>query len=348
MDRGCIISGRVVNADGSPANDGAIEKLGPRVGGFGPAGRIEAGTFWWATLGDESVTLRAWPWRSPPSAAKTFACKDGKRFTDVVLRLPDQRPDISGVVVDAQDRPVPLAYLDVQPLDRMMGQVVGGQQERGDAAGNWHVYDMPAARYRVTGTAPGLGIVDTTVVAPRQDVRLQLGGTGRIVGTTSTLVTGSVEVSFLFCGSKDLPLFVAHEPRIVPVVGGRFTIERAPACTLTMAVRWRDKLLESNVVVDPDRTTYVDLEIGTPRGKTVTGVVRDRDGNAVTGARVTVVDHDRDTATVRTDASGRYTIQTYAGAQLVAGKGERAGRAYVGRANVATEIVDLVLDDAGF
>jgi hypothetical protein len=344
LERGCIISGRVVHADGSPANDGAIERLGSgRINDFGPAGRIDAGTFRWATTADESVTLRAWPWRSPPSQPKTFACSDGKRFNDVVLRLPDQRPDLSGTIVDARDLPVPLAYLDIQPLD----PIVSGQQERGDSAGNWHVYDMPPARYRITATAPGLGIADTMVVSPRQDLRLMLGGTGRIVGTTTDLVTGSVEVSFLFCGSQQQPLQIAHEPRIVPVVGGQFTIERAPACTLSFAVRWRDKLIETTTVIEPDHTAYVEVELGEPRAKTVTGTVRDVAGNAVEGARVTAVLHDRETETARTDASGHYTLKTHSGAQLVAGKAEHVGRGMVGRANVSSEQIDLTLDDAG-
>jgi len=345
LERGCIISGRVVNPDGSPANDGAIERLGANVEGFGPAGRIIGGAFRWTTAFDGSVTLRAWPWRSPPSGSKTFECKDGKRFTDVVLRLPDQRPDLSGVVVDSDDLPVPLAYLDVTPLDP---NVVTGQQERGDAAANWHVYDMPAGRYRITGSAPGHGVVDQIVLAPKQDIRLQLGGTGRIVGTATELVTGSVEVTLKRCGSEDQPLVIAHEPRIVPVVAGRFTIERAPACTLTVSMRWRDQALESSVVVEPDRTAYLEVELGAPREKTVTGVVRDTGGQAIEGARVTAVLQEREAETVRTDASGRYTIKTHSGAQLVAGKGEHSGRGLVGRANVANEKIDLVLDDAGY
>jgi hypothetical protein len=344
IDRGCIISGRVVNADGSPANDGAIERLGARGDGFGPAGRIDGGAFRWVTTETETVTLRAWPWRSPPSAARTFSCNEGRRFDNVVLRLPDQRPDLSGVIVDANDKPVPLAYLDVTSIPPFPNN----QQERGDAGGNWHVYDMPAGRYRITASAPGKGIVDTVVVGPRQDIRLTLGGTGRIVGTTTELVAGSVEVSFLHCGPKDNAIAVAHEPRIVPVSGGRFTIERAPACTLALAVRWRDKLVETSVVVEPERTAYVEVDVGEPRAKTVSGIVRDVAGNAVEGARVTAVVKDREAETVRTDAAGRFTVKTSSGAQLVAGKGEHVGRATVGRANVATEQVDLVLDDAGF
>jgi hypothetical protein len=344
LARGCIVAGRVVRADGSPSPDGAIERVMARSGraGFGPASRIDAGEFRFITTDEETVMLRAWPWRSPPSAAKTFACADGKRFDDVVLRLPDREPDISGVIVDARDRPVPLVHLDIQPLD----PIVGGQQERADAAGVWHVYDMPAARYRVTASAPGAGVVDTVVVAPRHDLRLALGGTGRIVGTTTELVTGSVHVSFLSCGSADDALEIAHEPRIVPVVSGRFVIERAPACTLSLALRWRDRLVEHSVVVEPDRTAYVEVDVGTPRDKRVSGVVRDDNGTAIGDARVTAVIRDREAATARTDSNGRFTLQTHAGAQLVAGKNGRIGRANVGRANVRAEQVDIVLDDA--
>lgn len=343
LARGCVVTGRVVTADGAPSNDGAIERLGVFRDGFGPAGRIDAGRFRWTTTSDGWVTLRAWPWRSPPSPARSFACEDGKRFDDVVLRLPAQEPDISGVVVDASDHPVPLAYLDIVPLD----PVVGGQQERADAAGVWHVYDMPPARYRITASAPGLGIADTVVVAPRHDLRLALGGTGRIVGTTTALVNGTVNVSFLRCGPADSPIEIAHEPRIVRVESGRFEIDRAPACTLALAIRWRDQLVETTTVVEPDRTSYVEIDVGTPRDKTVTGIVRDDRGATVAAARVTAVIHDRDAQTVRTDDSGRFTLHTQAGAQLVAGKNGKVGRSTVGRANVAAEQVDIVLDEPG-
>lgn len=342
LARGCIVTGRVVTSAGTPAPDGAIE-VG-RGADFMPGGRIDASRFRWATVLPQVIAIRAWPWRSPPSPPQTFTCGDGSRFDDVVFRLPDRRPDISGVVVDAQDHPVPLAYLDIVPLD----PIVSGQQERADAGGNWHVYDMPPARYRITASAPGLGIADTMVVAPRQDLHLVLGGTGRIAGTTTDLVTGSIEVSFLHCGPKDQPVLVAHEPRIVPVVGGRFAIDDAPACTLTLAVRWRDRLVQTSVVVEPERTSYIEVEAGTPREKTVTGIVRDEGGSPVSGARVTAVLHEREAATARTDAHGRYTLQTQSGAQLVAGKGDHVGRSSVGRANVASEQVDLVLDDAGY
>jgi hypothetical protein len=339
---GCIISGRVVHSDGSPAFDGAIEVFGGRRNDFGPAGRIDNGAFRWTTTDEGPITLRAWPWRSAPTPARTFECRDGKRYPDVVLRVPDERPSLSGTIVDANGTPVPLAFLDIQPLDPFPN----GQQERADASGTWHVYAMPPGRYRILASAPKLGVVDTMVVAPRLDLRLALGGTGRIAGTTTELVDGSLEVSFMHCGPADQPIIVARETRIVAVRGGRFSLDRAPACALTFAVRWRDRVLEANSVVEPDRTAYVDIDVGTPREKTVTGTVRDAAGSPVSGARVTAVLHEREAETVRTDSAGRYTLHTHSGAQLVAGHGEKVGRGTVGRANVASEQIDIVLDGA--
>ena len=64
LTAGCVIAGRVVDAHGKPASDGAIEKRwGVTDLEFGPTGRVEAdGTFRWVTTDELDVTLRAWPW----------------------------------------------------------------------------------------------------------------------------------------------------------------------------------------------------------------------------------------------------------------------------------------------
>jgi hypothetical protein len=118
-----------------------------------------------------------------------------------------------------------------------------------------------------------------------------------------------------------------------------------PACNLTFFARWRDHTIEQTVSVDPGRTSYVSLDIGAGRDKTVSGLVRDRDDKPVANARVTAVIDKHEVSTARTDANGRYTISTRSGAQLVAASGYRVGRATVGTADVASEIVDLVLAD---
>src|SRR5206468_2809535 len=135
LTAGCVISGRVRRHDHKPAPEGALERNGENAGtSFGPVGRIEAdGSFHWATSDDGDVLLRAWPWKSPPTEFRTFACHEGARFADVTLTVLDHQPDLEGIVVDATGAPVPFAFLDIEPLD----PGITGQQERADAAGQW-------------------------------------------------------------------------------------------------------------------------------------------------------------------------------------------------------------------
>ena len=67
LTAGCILTGRVINRDGKPTGDGAIERGGGQGAlDFVPAGRIEPdGSFRWATTAAADITLRAWPWKSP-------------------------------------------------------------------------------------------------------------------------------------------------------------------------------------------------------------------------------------------------------------------------------------------
>ena len=341
MGKGCIIRGRVVRSDGKPGNEGALERLNPR-GQFGPTGTVNTdGTFRWATLEPGEVTLRAWPWKSMPSDRKTVACAEGVSVNDVVFHLPDGAPALDGSIADASGAPVPFAYIDVQPLD---DQTVS-QQERADAAGKWHVYEMPPGRYEIIASAPGRGIVTQTVVAPRTEIKVQLAGTGRIEGTTTDLGTGSFEAWFDGCKiTPDVPVPVAHEPRIVQVRGGRFTIDGAPACALGLEIRWRGVVEHKNVIVDVDRPAHLELDLGAPRSKTVHGVVRDESGKPVPGARITATSPAAHaTANARSDASGRYAIGTFSGAQVVAADGQHVASADIGHANVGDELVDLVM-----
>lgn len=346
MSKGCIIKGRVVAADGTPANEGALERQ--RAGrAFGPAGTVNPdGTFRWSTLEMGEVTLRAWPWKSMPSDARSFACSDGKVVDGVVFHVPDGKPTLDGTIVDANGDPVPFAYIDVQPLDDV---TMPWQQERADAAGKWHVYEMPPGRYEVIASAAGRGIVHQTVVAPHADVQIRLAGTGTIEGTTTDLGTGSFEAWFDGCtvrgGTGPAPTVeIAHEPRIVQVRGGRFTIDNAPACPLTMEIRWRGVIERKSLVVDVDRPAHLELDLGAPRTKTVHGVVRDGDGKPIGDAHVTATSTAAHaSATARTDNTGRFAIATYAGAQLVAGDGDHVATADIGHANVADEQVELVV-----
>jgi phosphatidate phosphatase APP1 len=89
----------------------------------------------------------------------------------------------------------------------------------------------------------------------------------------------------------------------------------------------------------------MELAIGEPRVKQVSGTVRDDFGKPVADARITVIIDAREALTVRSDSDGHYSLSTAAGAQIVASNGKKVGRALVGRANIDSEQVDLQLFD---
>lgn len=314
---GCVIAGRVVGADGRPAGDGAIEKQwGASELEFSPAGRISPdGTFRWSTTEETEVVLRAWPWKAPPSAAQTFACRDGARYDNVVFALPNRGPDLDGVLVDRGGAPVAMAFIDLTPLDE------GGisQQERTDAQGRWSVFQLPPGRYRVVSHAPGRGIVATEITAPQSQVRLSLGGTGRIEGTAPRLAKGSFELTFAMCYDDGGAIRLPAERRLVTVTGGRFVVDDVPACDLQYVASWRGKPRPGRIEVAAGSTAQLELDLGPPRAKVIHGTVTDG-GRPVDGAAVTAVFEDEPAATTTTDSAGRYTLRTFVGARLSASK----------------------------
>ncbi|HSR97419.1 MAG TPA: carboxypeptidase-like regulatory domain-containing protein, partial [Kofleriaceae bacterium] len=338
---GCIIAGRVVGPEGKPAGDGAIEKQwGEGAADYTPAGRIDPdGAFRWVTTDEGDVSLRAWPWKAPPSATRRFACRDGARFDDVVFQLPERRPDIEGVLVDKAGEPVGFAFVDLAPLDR------GGiaQQERTDAAGHWQVFSMPPGRYRASAHAEGRGVAIQTIVSPRDGVRLELGGTGRLEGTTTRLTSGSFELIIGTCvdGAGMVPLPQAR--RLVTVSGGRFTVDDLPACELSFGVSWRGRMAPQHLAIPSGGTAHIELDLGTARAKTVHGLVRDASGAPIAGAIVTSSYEGKADTIARTDASGAYTLKSYSGAALRARAPGRVGTAQVGGANLDAEQVDLII-----
>lgn len=344
LTAGCVISGRVVGTGGKPASDGAIERrLDNGAHDFLPAGRIDPdGTFRWVTTETVEVSIRAWPWKSPPSIERRFSCRDGARFDDVVFQIPDRRADIEGTLVDQAGEPVGFAYVDLAPLD---GDGIA-QQERTDALGHWEVYDMPAGRYRVSAQAEARGVASLTIHSPRDGVQLRLGGTGRLEGTTSRLATGSFELALGTCleGSGQIP--VPQARRLVSVTGGQFAVDGLPACQLAFHAIWHGRPISQQVAIPNGGTARVELDLGPPMTKTVHGVVRDASGQLVAGAFVTAGRPGVADITARTDAAGTYTMRTASGANLRASARGRVGFAHVGGANVDDEQVDVVLEDA--
>jgi hypothetical protein len=255
LTAGCVISGRVVRADGTPAGDGALERQIDPARGFGLVGRVtDGGAFRWATVDAAEITLRAWPWKSAPSAAQVFSCHDGARITGVTFTLGDDPPDLAGVLVDATGAPVPHAYLDLAPLSP--GGL--GQQERSDDQGRWAIYRVPPGRYRIAAQADGLGVATAVVAAPHHDVRLALGGTGRLEGTTRA--TGSLEVLLGACLDGDGVTGLPPSHRLVAIRDGHFTVDDLPACDLQLAAVWRGQTTASRVTIPAGGTGHLALD----------------------------------------------------------------------------------------
>ena len=251
---GCVIAGKVLGPNGLPAGDGALE-VG-YDGGFSPAGKILAdGSFRWTTVGEQQVRLRAWPWKSPPSTEQSFDCREGARYS-VVFRNPQRGPDIAGTLVDASGEPVPLAFMDLAPLD----DNGISQQERSGPDGSWGVFSMPAGRYRLTAYAPGRGVVSTEVTSPSSGVRLALGGTGGASGTIAGLTTGSFELVISSCTIDGDAIKITEDLRLISVRDGLFTLSGLPTCDLTARAKWHGVARPIHFSVTPGGSTPIAID----------------------------------------------------------------------------------------
>jgi hypothetical protein len=339
MVLGCVVEGRVLTASGTPSGDGALErKFGASDLEFGPTGKIDAdGTFRWTTTTEGEVTLRAWPWKSTHSGARTFACRDGARFSDVVFQIPNTGPDMSGTVVMADGTPARFAFLDIFAL----GPDGINQQERADADGNWGVFAMPPGEYRISVFVPDGGVVTQTITSPASNIRLVLGGTGSIAGKVAGIDDGSFTMELGGCDDG-----VGREDRVrrqvvVPIRGGTYRVDTVPACAQTIIARAPTRERTESVTVAAGGVTDLDLDLGPRRKKRVTGIVSD-DRGPVEGALVTAAYGD-DQARAETDSRGWYEIETYAGEGIYAYRGSAQAFATVGEADVPEERVDLRL-----
>lgn len=260
--QGCIIAGRVVLPSGAPAGEGAIEEqYAPSEAAFAPVGRIAAdGTFRYTTVAEQEVVLRAWPWKAPPADAQRFSCKNGARFSNVVFRLPNRTPDLEGVLVDHDGKPVAFTHVDLMPLDP--GGI--GQQERTDEHGRWSVYALPAGRYQVSAAAPERGVVSEMIASPAKNVKLALKGTGRLEGTLAQVDNGTLEIEIARC-LDGMDIEIARERRVVQVEHGHFSVDDLPACQVALLLRWRDGRMFVRTDIQAGSTATVDLDADASR-----------------------------------------------------------------------------------
>ncbi|HVV83317.1 MAG TPA: carboxypeptidase-like regulatory domain-containing protein [Kofleriaceae bacterium] len=322
MIAGCIIAGRIVG-DGFPGGDGAIERAwtADDPSAFAPAGSFTPdGLFRWTTDEESSVTLRAWPWKSPPSKPQTFDCHDGARYDDVVFEIPHVPADLAGTVVTAGGAPAAGAYIDVTGVSP--GTM--NQQERADGNGEWEVFSLPPGDYAVTVRVPGQGVATARLTAPSRGAVLTLSGTGSMVGSAKGLTDGTFAVE-VDC-STDSPSYGETGERFMASVhGGTYRIDGLPACNASMVARnGAQRTRRFDVEIPAGGVVTMDLDLAAPVTKEVTGVVRDPQGQPVDGAVVVVMDDPSQTRS-ESGADGRFTIEAKSGATLVvAGPGGAA------------------------
>ena len=347
MMAGCVISGRVVRADGQPMSRGALERAYGNSGdNFYPDGDFaDDGTFQWSTTEEIEISLRAWPWKSTHSEPRRFDCRDGARYDNVMFEIPRAEPDLAGRVVTADGTPIPFAYVDI-------GGISAGtmnQQERADADGNWAVFALPDGEYRVTATADGAGAVERVVTAPNAGIELRMSGIGTLAGKVKGIVDGSFTIDVYACTpTADTGGVHLEYRRVVPVSGGQYALEGVPAChQLAVAVSHGSHRVIMDTSVPVGGVGTLDIDVADPEPVTVRGVVRGADGRGVARAIVTVVSAMADDGGgfVEADDNGRYTLQAHAGDQLAArGPDGGFGLRWLERDSPSVVDLDVVLD----
>jgi hypothetical protein len=320
MIAGCVIAGRVVRAGGGELGDGALERGYSSDPGasYYPAGTFDedGGTFRWTTTEEGEITLRAWPWKAPPSPSRTFDCKDGARYDDVVFMVPATGADLGGTIVTARGTPASRAFIDVQG----MSEGTMNQQERADDSGNWEVFALPPGQYLVTAYVDGEGATSAVVTSPGTGNRLQLSGTGSLIGRATGVTDGTFTLSLESCETEHGTVF-PRTRHLVTVQGGGYRLDGLPSCTLRVEAENRARRRSFEVTIEAGGVATVDLDLAPPKPKVVRGVVRDQDGRPVEGAAVTPIGQDIDGAGAgtTTDASGRFQLEVHGGDVIIFG-----------------------------
>jgi hypothetical protein len=342
MVAGCVVTGRIVRADGNEPGDGAIERAFSPDGtsGYYPSGTFEEdGAFRWSSNEEGDVTLRAWPWKAPPSPSRTFACRDGARFDDVRFTIPSTGADLGGTILTAGGAPAARAFIDIVG----MSDGTMNQQERADDEGRWEVFALPPGTYQITAYVEGEGAASAVVTSPGTGNTLRLSGSGTLVGRAHGLTDGSFSLIVNMCETEHTVLG-PRSKHLVTVQNGSYRIDGLPACRMRGEVSNHVRARPFETTVTAGGVTTLDLDLSPPRPKTITGTIRDEEGNAVEGANLTVLTSDlNDASTTSTDASGRFTIEAHGGDVIIVGSQVGTAELVVADDDPDVKQVDLTL-----
>lgn len=266
LTAGCIITGQAVDGRGNGVGPGALEAWigGPPPNDFTPVGHLgDDGRFRLASAEPGAMKLRAWPWKSPPSAPVELDCADGVRYRDLTLLIPTAEPDLEGTLRSAGGEPIPDAFVDLYPL------APGGmaQQERADAYGDWAFFALPAGSYQLTAYVPGHGVAAVPVEVPGRGYRLELSGTGTLTGSVADLGNGTFTLVLDRCAVRNpddtlarLDEVTMPETRVlVPVENGTYRIDGLPACALTARAELPGRTVPIHTTITPHDPATINL-----------------------------------------------------------------------------------------
>ncbi|HUQ05148.1 MAG TPA: carboxypeptidase-like regulatory domain-containing protein [Kofleriaceae bacterium] len=342
MVAGCVVTGRIVRADGNEPGDGAIERAwsADATSGYYPSGTFEEdGAFRWSTNEEGDVTLRVWPWKAPPSTSRTFACRDGARFDDVMFTIPSTRADLGGTILTAGGAPAARAFIDIAG----MSDGTMNQQERADDEGRWEVFALPPGTYQVTAYVEGEGAASAVVTSPGTGNTLRLSGSGTLVGRATGLDDGSFSLTVNTCETEHTVL-TPRSKHLVTVQNGSYRIDGLPACAMRGEITNHVRARPFDVTITAGGVTTLDLDMSAPKPKTITGTIRDQDGNPVENASLTVITSGLDDATsATTDASGRFSITAHGGDILIVGSQVGTAELVIADDDPDTKQVDITL-----
>lgn len=266
MSSGCIIEGEVINAKGELVASGSFERQLSN-GVYTPVGKITGGNVRFAMNHAGAVTLRAWPWKSPPSHDREFDCRLGDHYEGEVFVIPEERAALTGLVTDIDGAPIPFAFVDIFGLEAPSAT----QQERADHDGAFAFFALPSGPYQLSAYVPGSGATIAIIDVPSTGVPLRLGGVGSILGRVQGIDDGSFQLQYrcaFSLGENEAArvdeLSMPMQSLLVPVSAGGFRIDDVPACPIA-GVATGDNLYESFAIeVREGRDTLLQLNTDSP------------------------------------------------------------------------------------
>lgn len=326
VQRGVVVSGRVVYSDGSPASEGVSLKAAPAVTLFQQTDASGSFTFSNAPRGPVTLKVQAGFGGSPGSgpvggvvggvgggvvfggdAARTAAAgKDvNAPATDVVLTMP---PDgrISGTVVDSTTRQ-PIAEFQILPL---RGQGPNRPATFNSNDGTFTIEHVPAGKIDVQATAAGYvrGTVSDVEVADGKtttnvEVRLDPAArvTGRVSGRDGAPIAG-VYVMVVESGPRQ----GAIADSAATDSNGEFKLTSVPPGDRRLAFSKQGFLRQEKAVESAaSKESHVDVVLD--RGLELRGRVVDESGQPVPSASISA-QAPGDGSVGRSDADGSFVV----------------------------------------